>query len=309
MSTFVGVILFVLFIGLTILISASLEVRRARRKSKHLSTPQIVRARGAPAATSTKPISAAEKDYAEAAKWYRSLADRGDAAAQYRLGNMHQYGRGRLPDAAEAAKWYRLAADQGYIAAQRVLGSMFTSGLGVPKDYAEAAKWYRLAADRGDAAAQADLARMYRNGQGVPKDTKVANLLDAGRSTCSHWLWAAQDAEQKQNYSEAAKCYRHAADAGLPDAQYRLAVLCELGKGVPKNYAEAVKWFSLAADQNYVGAQQALGLMYKHGRGVQQNNFLSTMWFNLAAANSMSARGGGTLLGSGGDDKQDYLRQ
>ena len=43
------------------------------------------------------------------------------------------------------------------------------------------------------------------------------------------------------------------------------------GKGVPQDYAEAVKWFRLAADQGDAGAQSILGVMYDEGHGVPQD--------------------------------------
>ncbi|MGB7369299.1 MAG: sel1 repeat family protein, partial [Methylovirgula sp.] len=52
-------------------------------------------------------------DYATALRLWRSLADQGNADAQYNLGVMYANGQGVPQDYAEAAKWYRLAADQG----------------------------------------------------------------------------------------------------------------------------------------------------------------------------------------------------
>ena len=43
-------------------------------------------------------------------------------------------------------------------------------------------------------------------------------------------------------------------------------------QGVQQDYAEAVKWFRRAADQGNVQAQFSLGFMYEDGQGVQQNN-------------------------------------
>ena len=56
------------------------------------------------------------------------------------------------------------------------------------------------------------------------------------------------------------------------------------GHGVPQDYAEAVKWYRLAADQGVAAAQHDLGVMYLKGQGVPQNYVLAHMWFNLAAS-------------------------
>ena len=43
----------------------------------------------------------------------RSLAEQGDADAQFLLGFMYAYGKGVAQDFAKAVKWYRKAAEQG----------------------------------------------------------------------------------------------------------------------------------------------------------------------------------------------------
>jgi protease YdgD len=53
---------------------------------------------------------------------------------------------------------------------------------------------------------------------------------------------------------------------------------------VEQDYAEAVKWFRFAAEQGRADAQYALGSMYLNGRGVKQDYILAYMWFDLSAA-------------------------
>ena len=82
-----------------------------------------------------------------ATQW--TLAEKGNAAAQNKLGVLYQVGRAAPQDLAEALKWYRLATNQGDATAQFNLGGMYRDGRGVPQDYAEAVNWYRKAADQG----------------------------------------------------------------------------------------------------------------------------------------------------------------
>jgi TPR repeat protein len=56
------------------------------------------------------------------------------------------------------------------------------------------------------------------------------------------------------------------------------------GWGVPQDYAEAVKWYRKAADQGLPPAQSNLAGMYYFGRGVPQDYVRAHLWFNLAAA-------------------------
>ena len=87
-----------------------------------------------------------------------------------------------------------------------------------------------------------------------------------------------------QDYAEAVKWYRKAADQGYPAAQYNLGVMYDQGQGVPQDYAEAARWYRKAADQGDANAQLGLGVMYAKGQGVPQDYVEAHMWLNLAAS-------------------------
>ena len=88
-----------------------------------------------------------------------------------------------------------------------------------------------------------------------------------------------------QDYAEAAKWFRRAAEQGNAIAQNNLGMLYYEGNGVPQDYAEAVKWFRRAAEQGDANAQFNLGVMHSNGKGVPQNYWEACVWFALAAAN------------------------
>ena len=67
-----------------------------------------------------------------------------------------------------------LLAAKGDAKAQYNLGNAYYSGEGVPQDYATSAYWLRKAADQGDAKAQYNLAVIYYNGEGVPINRTIA---------------------------------------------------------------------------------------------------------------------------------------
>ncbi len=56
------------------------------------------------------------------------------------------------------------------------------------------------------------------------------------------------------------------------------------GEGVLQDYAEAVRWSRKAADQGHASAQVNLGVMYDNGRGVPQDYIQAHKWYNLAAS-------------------------
>ena len=106
----------------------------------------------------------------------QSLADQGDASAQYHLGVMYDDGHGVPQDYNKAIKWYGKAADQGNDSAQCNLGSMYVKGHGVPQDYNKASMWYEMAAGKGNAKAMFNIGEMYASGNGVPQDYVLAYM-------------------------------------------------------------------------------------------------------------------------------------
>jgi len=57
-----------------------------------------------------------------------------------------------------------------------------------------------------------------------------------------------------------------AADKGLKDSQYHLAICYSNGEGVTKNLRRAAELFKLAADQGHKEAEQILSWSANHGR-------------------------------------------
>ena len=103
--------------------------------------------------------------------------------------------------------------------------------------------------------AQHTLGYMCNNGQGVPQD-----------------------------YRQAAKLFRLAADQGHADAQGRLGAMYYQGRGIYQDYHQAAKWYRSAANQGHALAQYNLGLLYFYGEGVLRNDVKAQKWFNLSAA-------------------------
>ena len=98
---------------------------------------------------------AIEGDYKTALKEWQSLADQGNASAQYNLGVMYENGEGVLKDDKQAVKWYQKAADQGNASAQYNLGAMYADSTVVLKDLSKAKYWIKKAYENPDASASA----------------------------------------------------------------------------------------------------------------------------------------------------------
>ncbi|MEG2728313.1 MAG: tetratricopeptide repeat protein, partial [Mucinivorans sp.] len=61
----------------------------------------------------------------------------------------------------------------------------------------------------------------------------------------------------------------------------------DIGQGVTQDYTEAAKWYRLAAEQGYAKAQYNLGLCYNKGHGVTQDYTEAVKWTKLAAKQNL----------------------
>jgi TPR repeat protein len=139
-----------------------------------------------------------QQNYAEAMRWYRQAATRGNALAQVAIGNLYGMGEGVSQDYGEALRWYRLAAAQGNYEAENDIGFFYLSGWGVMQDYTQALLWFRKAADQGNEVAERNIGMMHLRGLGVAQDR-----------------------------AEAIRWFRKAATRGDPDAKEALQALRE----------------------------------------------------------------------------------
>lgn len=165
---------------------------------------------------------------------YRKAAEKGNAMAQYELGEAHSIRK----EWKEAMKWYRKAAEQGHAEAQYKLGYCYLNGNGVEQDRKEAVKWWRKAAEQGYAEAQFVIGVLY--------------TMDIDNSFSYEFFGV------KHDYNEAIEWFLKAAEQGHAEAQYNLGRYYEQGIGVKQNKTEAVKWYHMAANQGDENAKEAL---------------------------------------------------
>jgi TPR repeat protein len=105
-------------------------------------------------------------DYAGAVAIWKPLADKGDADAEFNLGQAYRLGRGVSTNLAAAKSWFERAAAQGHVDAQTTLGLLlFQSG-----NQAEGVKWLEKAADKGEPRALLVYGTALVNGDSVTQD-------------------------------------------------------------------------------------------------------------------------------------------
>ena len=107
-------------------------------------------------------------------------------------------------------------------------------------------------ARQGDTQAQNNVGVMYKLGDGVTQD-----------------------------YKQAVKWYRKAAEQGFAEAQYNLGEMY----AVNQDYKQALKWLTKAAEQGRAEAHYKLGYFYGAGLlGFPVDREMAHMWFNIAAS-------------------------
>lgn len=126
------------------------------------------------------------KDEAEALRWYRMAADKGDRDAMWELEKAYEEGRGAPRDPAEAKRWReridadrraeRIAmAEDGDITTLRDLALEALKGeddAGQPTEKSpdEALRWLKLGAEKGDQWSMLMLSRLYAQDDFLRKD-------------------------------------------------------------------------------------------------------------------------------------------
>jgi len=165
-------------------------------------------------------------EYLEAARLVRPLADRGDARAQFLMGQMLFFGLGMERNDAQAATFYGLAAQAGNTEAQYRLGYLHATGQGVAYDASAAERYWIAAASKGHRGAIVALSDFYHEGLYRKEDEVLAR----------RWL-------------------NRAAVTGDIEAMYKLGRRLMTPETVATDFRRAYAWLYIAAYRGHTGAK------------------------------------------------------
>jgi len=199
----------------------------------------------------------------EAASELESLAESGDADAQFLLGKLYRDGDVLIPDSVNAGYWFERAAKQGVVPAQYALGKLLLSPDVEMHDAEKGLRWLETAAQNGSDYAAYRLGKEYLKGEHTAKDIE-----------------------------KAVSYFEQSADAGNPFAQYMLGKLLLAGDEVAQNtelgfwYMEQSAAQGTAYAQFFLDRQDSLRhpsmmlavtkLLYEMGKIFQQNSIPQT---------------------------------
>ena len=161
--------------------------------------------------------------HAEAIEWYKKAAIEGYAAAMYRIGDIYE-----TSNIEEAMVWYKKAADAGHKLAQAKVNGTTTTSL------------YQMHKSTPTAS--------YNSGY-TSKDNKSFNdMTQAQKKQEGERLFQkGKQCDSSNNYTEALKWYKKAAEMGNADAAYNVGYMYKFGLGITKDYSLALKWFKKAS--------------------------------------------------------------
>jgi len=183
-----------------------------------------------------------EKDSDVSLKWLKKGANAGDVNSQRILGFRFY----RQNDFSSAISYFSPAVEKGDKLSMRGIADSYYKA----KDYRNAIFWYNERAIQGDLESQCQLSYMYTYGQGT----------DINHEEARYWL-------------------KRAADGGLSQAQFNLALFYSRGSiGLELNEEKAFEWFKKAAEQGHPDALNEVGIYYyNHGKYEEARH-----WWELA---------------------------
>ena len=111
----------------------------------------------------------------------------------------------------------------------------------------------------------------------------IAHPLTGRASDATDWFDAAVRSELDGGGGpeKAFALYLRAAQVGLPEAEFNVAVMYDSGRGVGQDVAQAALWYARAATHGNHRAAYNLGQLYETGQGVPLNADLARSWFTV----------------------------
>lgn len=247
----------------------------------------------------------AEEAHERAFKLFVAAAEAGLTQAERELGLYYVNGLGNgLREPVQAVRWLTRAGEKGDTLAQSTLAGLYMAGFRKERleqglfteteqqviDYETALHWAELAATAGDAPSQALAGFIYANAPAPRRDEAKAEQLfkqaAAANVPQAHLGLAIallRNATTDEPTFAGVEHMRLAAEGGLADALYYMAVVYERGIGVLPDVEKAASFYGRAAEGGVNNARAKYGFMLLNGIGLKQNKVEGETWLRRAA--------------------------
>ncbi len=236
---------------------------------------------------------------------YRQAAERGDSEAQFNLGSLYYEGLSIPANYKLAYVWLSLAVIGGQAdalplrdqVAARLTDEALLQAQELAAEYFERTNQEAIKSCKNSMAPLSTDSAQIKAPIPVGSPYQAEKPINQPNATIPQEVGPTDPQEQfnlalrynngqgvKQDYKEAVKWYRKAAEQGHAEAQYKLGFMYENGRGVVQSDKDAAIWYRKAADQGDVYAQLNLAQMYEYGQGVQKNKKEAVKLYRLSAA-------------------------
>lgn len=228
-------------------------------------------------------------DDVEAARWYEKAAEKGVQKAQFRLSLMYLVGAGLKQSEIQGEKWLRNAAKNDHpladIIREKILDAdeLVKLNIDIVKVINKVRKESIKSPEKAEAIVM-DAVRVAELKVAKDKAKKKKRLAKIQSiESAKNQKVRGDDEFLGASGRKTLRWYKVKAERGLPEAQYKLGKIYEIGLEIKKDLLQAAHWFGLAAEQGHVEAQYYLGIWYANGIVVTQNETLASRYLAAAA--------------------------
>lgn len=227
----------------------------------------------------------------ETVRFYRVVAERGNAEAQFKMGAICEKGTsgGVEKDILQAIYWYKQCKGGGKTSVQYKIGSWFEQGITdvMSVDLKEAVWWYRLCDAGRHAEMQYRIASWYEHGQSDELTVVIERNIDeaiywyklckAGNDMQTQlriagWYESGLEVSNGRDVIEAVYWYTLCFAIVPPEIQFKIAGFYEFGSdGLDRDLVKAVWWYELCKGGNISSVQNKIGSWFE-GIGLLSDN-------------------------------------
>lgn len=216
-----------------------------------------------------------EEEQKKAFILYKKWASKSPIAI-YQAARCLSLGIGTEPNLVQAARLFRTAAEKNVSSGAFEYGLCLENGRGVPEDLKEAAEWFKKAAELGHAKGMYKYGMCLKNGRGVKKNLKeglkeIEKAAEAGyaRAMVEFGRCCGAGVGGKRDTAKAAEWYRRAGKNGDREGLCRYGMCLEFGSGVECDLTKAEKVYSKAMEAGSADAQFLFGRILEKKGDIQ----------------------------------------
>ncbi|KLN61689.1 hypothetical protein WH96_04985 [Kiloniella spongiae] len=218
------------------------------------------------------------KLYEQALKVLLPHAIKGNAEAQYLVGEIYRKALDVEGDEKKGLAWIRKAAEQGHAEAQYSLGFIIENSFGVEGEENKSIYWFRKAADQGHSKARSRLTFSLLGGGYFEGYSSFVDDVEGHRVFEVEKFLRITEMEESFNNIE------HLAQQGDSNALVGLGYAYLKGEDRPQNIALGLEYLEKGArdDNDQAIVMHRLGELYSKGKSIPQDFDKAVFWYKKA---------------------------